>query len=148
MGRSAVHAPASDLAKKLKGFGIGPKKVRIEGLTDPVRGYEREDFLLAWSSYLGVGTWNKDGTPLTSDVPSVPSVPSPQQEAAELLCLVVDDAPTESVVEQGDLVSILESRGWPKSRIGSLTVGPGPTSWQAFLGRTKIPEPDIVKALA
>jgi hypothetical protein len=45
-----TKGPASRLAKLLKGFGIKPKKMR-EG-EETFRGYERSDFVEAWSRYL------------------------------------------------------------------------------------------------
>lgn len=72
------RAAATDLAAKLRPFGVKPRKLRI-GEETP-RGYQVEDFTGAFERYLsppsgGTGTPGTHGTPLASTVPSVPSVP-------------------------------------------------------------------------
>jgi hypothetical protein len=46
------HVAMSELARRLKPYGVEPKKLRVDGQSVPVRGYERRDFEDAWERYL------------------------------------------------------------------------------------------------
>jgi hypothetical protein len=90
---AAPRSAATDLARKLKPFGVRPQKIRLGD--DSVRGYLREDFEATWSTYLPLsGTPGTHGTPLASDVPSVPSVPS--NRGGEAAALLFDQAPSSN----------------------------------------------------
>ena len=67
----------SGLARRLKPFGVKPKKIRVGGLT--LRGYTSEDFFSAWSRYLPAETPEQEPTPA---VPPSPT-PTPNPEQAE-----------------------------------------------------------------
>lgn len=89
--RRDIRGPSAALAKLLKPFGIRPRKLRVEGQAEPVRGYDVEWFEAdAVAPFLAdAGNAPEDGTDGTdgthesgsgADVPSVPSVPSPEQD--------------------------------------------------------------------
>ena len=60
----------SQLARKLKPFGIRPRAIRVDAYTTP-RGYRREDFVAIWERYLPPhGEAATPATPATSQVPS------------------------------------------------------------------------------
>lgn len=102
---------ASRLARSLKPFGIGPKKIRLGEET--ARGYERAQFEDAWRRYLEPGSLsmeNKDGTHGTSQVDTqiqngTEENPFHQNTASEQVCSVVPSPRTEQGDEQG-------SGGW------------------------------------
>jgi hypothetical protein len=165
VGREGTpQAAAGDLAGKLRGFRVKPKKIRLlDGTT--ARGYMLEDFQEAFHSYLVGGTVEQGGTGLTSDVPGVPLVPPPSPKPAKdrILERASDEgrlvteqslelskiarAAATSRPEHGGLVASLEAKNWPKRRIGSITVGPGEVSWRSFLKATKIPVGFISEAV-
>lgn len=83
------RSSASGLARKLRPYGIRPKRVKIEGTA--LHGYRREQFVDAWDRYAppGDGTDGTQGTPqvvATSTVPFVPSVPSTNGAPACVRC--------------------------------------------------------------
>jgi 5S rRNA maturation endonuclease (ribonuclease M5) len=55
-----TKGPASRLAYLLKGYGIKPKQLKIDG--ENTRGYAREGFVEAWTRYLTPGSDSQDAT--------------------------------------------------------------------------------------
>jgi hypothetical protein len=55
-GGNAKPISPKRLAAMLKEFNIEPKKMRITGVAEPLRGYERADFADAWARYITVAS--------------------------------------------------------------------------------------------
>jgi hypothetical protein len=86
-----------DLARRLKGFGIESKKIRIASETR--QGYELAAFDDAFRRYLpSSGTSGTSGTPLISTVPDVPDVPDNERTAGT--DTTEEDEPLERACER------------------------------------------------
>jgi hypothetical protein len=76
---AAPRSAATELARKLRPFGIRPRVVRMPDGSTP-RGYHREDFEPVWATYLPPRNTRNTRNAPASDVASVASVASPKGE--------------------------------------------------------------------
>lgn len=81
------RAAATELARKLRPFGVRPRVIRLADGSTP-RGYLREDFVPVWATYLPDATHATDATPLASAVASVASVASTGGQRGEVRTVI------------------------------------------------------------